>query len=105
MSWRDHNTAVREQGMCPCPCHSGRPSLCDCGYHRGGGAMNRLGQPSPLPIGTRLELIAMPGDPDPVPTGSRGTVVGGNGEQVWVDWDNGRSLMLIPGTDRWRVLP
>lgn len=80
-----HNRDVREQGRCACSCHSVRRHV--------------------PPVGTRVELVAMPDDPDPVPVGSRGTVVGGfRGEQIWVDWDNGRSLMLIPGIDQWRVL-
>jgi len=46
----------------------------------------------------------MPDDPDPIPDGTQGTVTGGNGEQVWVDWDNGRSLILLVGHDRWKVI-
>jgi len=59
----------------------------------------------PEPTGTRVELIHMPADLDPVPPGTRGTVKGGTGgtyAQVWVDWDNGRRLNLIPGVDHWR---
>jgi hypothetical protein len=37
----------------------------------------------------------MPDDPNPMPVGSTGTVTGGNGEQIWVDWDNGRGLILL----------
>jgi hypothetical protein len=47
----------------------------------------------------------MPDDPDPVAVGSEGTVVGGNGGQLWVRWDNGRTLSLIVGVDRYEVLP
>lgn len=52
-------------------------------------------------VGTRIRLIAMPDDPDPVPSGSEGTVTGGNKYGIWIDWDNGRALNLIPGVDRW----
>ena len=63
-----------------------------------------LSKPPPVPIGTRIELLSMPNDPDPVPVGSQGTVTGGNAAQMYVDWDNGRSLILIPGTDHYRVV-
>jgi hypothetical protein len=63
---------------------------------------DNLRRPCPLPVGARIELLAMPNDPDPVPAGTRGTVTGGNGGQVYVNWDNGRTLMLIPGEDSYR---
>lgn len=66
--------------------------------------MSIFSDPCPLAVGTRVQLIAMPDDPDPVPPGTTGVVTGGNGGQIWVEWDNGRSLMLIPGTDKWAVL-
>jgi hypothetical protein len=65
---------------------------------------NKLREPPPVPVGTRIALISMPADPDPVAPGTTGTVVGGSAAQMWVDWDDGRSLMLIPGTDRYRVI-
>jgi hypothetical protein len=65
---------------------------------------NRLSQPIPVPVGTRIELVRMGNDPDPIPPGSQGTVTGGNGAQLYVDWDGGRSLILIPGEDRWKVI-
>jgi hypothetical protein len=66
--------------------------------------------------GTRVRLVAMPDDPDPIPYGAEGTVIGGSegfgpsslfasgGQQVWVTWDSGRTLNLIPGIDRWEVI-
>lgn len=59
--------------------------------------------------GDLIELIEMPDDPDPIPAGTRGTVtfVGprdGLGQQIGVDWENGRSLMLVNGVDRFLVL-
>lgn len=65
-------------------------------------------------VGERIELLAMPDDPDPIPAGTRGTVtrvVRGYPQgtatfgEIDVAWDNGRTLNLIPGVDRWRVLP
>lgn len=58
--------------------------------------------------GDRIELLEMPNDPDPIPVGSKGTVVDtyiiSEGTQVDVDWDNGRSLMLIVPPDRFRIV-
>lgn len=64
-----------------------------------------LAQPSPVPFGTRIELILMPDDPYPIESGTRGTVIApSNGAQMHVRWDNGRTLMLIPGWDQYRVV-
>lgn len=59
---------------------------------------------STLEPGTRIELISMPQEPHPVPSGSRGTVRTSNAYQVWVTWDNGRGLALLPDVDDFRVL-
>jgi Domain of unknown function (DUF4314) len=64
-----------------------------------------LSRACPVPAGTRIRLLATPDDPDPVAVGSEGTVVGGNGGQLWVHWDSGRTLSLIVGVDRYEVLP
>ena len=57
------------------------------------------------PKGTRIELIQMGNDPRPVPPGTRGTVVYVDDMgQIGMQWDNGRSLSLIPGEDSFRVL-
>ena len=57
------------------------------------------------PKGTRIELIRMGNDPRPIPPGTRGTVayVDDLG-QIGVNWDNGRSLSLVPGEDSFRAL-
>jgi hypothetical protein len=66
-------------------------------------------------IGDRIELIHMPNDPDPIPPGTQGVVTDINfrsdtdqtaklRDQISVEWDNGRSLMLIQGVDRYRVI-
>ena len=57
--------------------------------------------------GDRIRLIHMPDDPDPIPAGSTGTiesVTEGPLGQVWVRWDSGRSLALVPGVDRFEVV-
>ncbi len=59
--------------------------------------------------GTRIRLILMPDDPDPVRPGSTGTVEGGTdlfgGTQIWVKWDNGRTLNLEVPPDTYEILP
>jgi hypothetical protein len=65
---------------------------------------DRLSAPCPEPTGTRISLLHMSDDPAPLPPGSEGTVTGGNGIQIMVEWDSGRNLMLIPGFDTYRVL-
>ena len=57
--------------------------------------------------GDRIRLLAMPNDPDPIPPGSTGTVVSattGTFAQIEVDWDNGRTLALIPGVDQYDII-
>ena len=67
----------------------------------------------PLPVGTRVRLIDMPNDPNPVQPGTLGTVHGGVVDagwhrtarsQIWVKWDDGRTLSLLPGIDRYEVV-
>jgi hypothetical protein len=62
--------------------------------------------PSTRP-GDRIRLLSMPDDPDPIPAGATGTVLSvttGPYAQIEVDWDNGRSLALVPGVDRFEVI-
>jgi hypothetical protein len=51
----------------------------------------------------------MPDDPDPIPPGTTGTVTAvrqnGTWAQVDVNWDNGRTLMLVVPPDQVEVLP
>lgn len=56
-------------------------------------------------IGKKVECISMKNEPRPVPTGTSGVIkfVDGIG-QLHVDWDNGRSLALIPGEDEYNIL-
>ena len=57
--------------------------------------------------GDRVKMVHMPDDPDPIPAGSIGTVTrvtDGPLAQESVDWDDGRSLSLVPGTDEFEVI-
>ena len=57
------------------------------------------------PAGTRLCCDLMQDDPRPIEPGTLGTVVGvDDAGQVMMKWDNGRSLSLIPGMDRFHVV-
>ncbi|WP_370943975.1 DUF4314 domain-containing protein [Amycolatopsis sp. cg5] len=61
--------------------------------------------PCPVPYGTRIRLTGpLQGDPDPLPVGAEGTVVGGNGGQLWMKWDNGRTLFLLVDEDPYEVI-
>ena len=61
-----------------------------------------------LEKGDRIRLVTMPSDPDPIPIGSLGTVVDVHEHNDWtqveVDWDSGRSLMLVLPTDRVEIV-
>lgn len=57
------------------------------------------------PAGTRLCCDLMQDDPRPIEPGTLGTVVGvDDAGQVMMKWDNGRSLSLILGIDRFHVV-
>lgn len=57
------------------------------------------------PLGTRIELISMKDPYAPVPSGTRGTVkfVDSLGT-IFPEWDNGRTLGVVPGEDSFRKL-
>ena len=57
------------------------------------------------PPGTRIELICMKDPYAPVPAGTRGTVkfIDSMGT-LFPDWDNVRSLDVVPGEDSFRKL-
>jgi hypothetical protein len=55
--------------------------------------------------GARVRLVHMGSDPQPVPDGTCGTVsfVDDIGN-IHMEWDNGRTLALIPGEDLYKYL-
>lgn len=61
-----------------------------------------------LQEGDRIRLVSMQDDPDPIKPGSTGTVIGFHKDptfpQIWVKWDNGRGLNLIPGKDQFEII-
>lgn len=60
---------------------------------------------SRYPVGTRIELIKMGNDPNPVPPSTKGTVVYVDDMgQIGMEWDNGRTLSLVPGEDTFKVI-
>ncbi len=58
------------------------------------------------PPGTRIRLTEMSDPYSPVPPGTEGTVDWIDAQcQIHLKWDNGRTLALIPGVDRFSVIP
>ncbi|WP_024347470.1 DUF4314 domain-containing protein [Lacrimispora indolis] len=58
------------------------------------------------PPGTRIRLVDMSDPYSPVPSGTEGSVNFIDDQcQLHMDWDNGRSLALIPGVDKFSVIP
>mgnify|MGYP000321476269 FL=1 len=57
------------------------------------------------PPGTRIELLSMSDSYAPVPSGTRGTVKFVDSMRtIFPEWDNGRSLGVVPGEDSFRKL-
>jgi hypothetical protein len=57
------------------------------------------------PKGTRIELISMDDPYAPLEPGTKGTVVHVDDMgTIHMQWDNGRTLGLIPGEDNFKVI-
>ena len=55
--------------------------------------------------GKRIKLIKMTDDPRPIEPGSEGVVrLEDDMGHIHVDWDNGRTLALIPEVDEYVIL-
>ena len=53
----------------------------------------------------RIVLDMMPDDPQPIECGEQGSFVGYDGmEHLMISWDNGRSLQLIEGVDKYHII-
>ena len=57
-----------------------------------------------MKVGDRVKLIEMVNDPNPIESGSEGVIYHIGGGVVNVSWDNGRSLGLIIGEDKFNVI-
>ena len=58
------------------------------------------------PPGTRLRLIEMNDPYAPVPPGTEGSIAHIDDQcQIHMKWDNGRTLAVIPGVDRFSIIP
>lgn len=56
--------------------------------------------------GMRIKLITMVDDPNPIPTGMEGTIILIDDMGIiHVNWDNGRRLGVVPGTDEYILEP
>ena len=57
------------------------------------------------PAGSRVELIGLCNNEPGMPGGLRGTVIGvDDWPALLMEWDNGRTLSLLPGEDSFRKL-
>lgn len=54
-------------------------------------------------INKRIKLISMTDDPNPIPSGTMGTIRHVGGGVINVNWDNGRSLGLVMGVDKYEI--
>jgi hypothetical protein len=57
-------------------------------------------------IGDRVELIETDDTFTRLRKGSKGTVfkIEEDQELIWIDWDNGEKLALIPGVDKFKIV-
>ena len=57
------------------------------------------------PEGTKIRLIQMENDPQPIEVGTKGVIDNiDDGGIMHVKWDNGRSLGLVYGVDKFQVI-
>ncbi|WP_158883972.1 hypothetical protein [Amycolatopsis anabasis] len=62
-------------------------------------------QAAPEPVGTRIRMTGeQPEEPYPVPVGTEGTIVDGNGGQLWVTWEGDLGTSIVLTTDPYVVL-
>lgn len=57
------------------------------------------------PKGTKIRLVQMDNDPQPIEVGTKGVISCiDDGGIIHVDWENGRSLGLVYGEDKFQVI-
>lgn len=57
------------------------------------------------PKGTRIECISMDDPYHPIAPGTKGTVVMVDDiGTIHMEWDNGRTLGLVPGEDQFKII-
>jgi Domain of unknown function (DUF4314) len=61
---------------------------------------------SDVKVGDRVELIETDDTFTRLRKGSKGTVfkIEEDQELVWIEWDNGEKLALIPGVDKFKIV-
>ena len=59
-----------------------------------------------IDVGDRIELLGMNDTWTKLKKGSQGTVfkIDQDQELIWVHWDNGETLALLQGIDKYRIL-
>lgn len=55
-------------------------------------------------VGKRIKLIQMNEEPYPIESGSEGVVSHVGGGVINVNWDNGRTLGVVEGVDRYEFI-
>jgi len=55
-------------------------------------------------IGQRIELIEMVDDPQPIEPGTQGTVTHVGADVINIKWDNGRTLGVVMGVDKYKTI-
>lgn len=66
--------------------------------------LNENLEKSQYEIGNRIEIIEM-NDIQAVQKGTQGTIIHIDGiGQLHVEWDNGRTLAVIPGEDEFKII-
>lgn len=55
-------------------------------------------------VGKRIRLIEMKNDPHPIEPGTEGTIAHVGGGIINVDWDDGRTLGVVEGIDKYEIL-
>lgn len=69
--------------------------------------LEQMKAPPREPVGTRIKLTGLTKADEayvPLTKGDEGVVVGGNEASLWVRFDNGHDITIVPGIDRYVVV-